>query len=151
MSSSNIRLVRWLLPSAASAEPRGSTRTTESLSRLHPWQLAYLKEEEQLWNWNHEFWLEMNSKFNAQMNAYVAEVRKATTVPAKTALSSDPTMTPSDSTLLDPEVMAVFYRTYLEENKPIFQNYHRQWWRRNWAILGSSFKAFISRFFIKGV
>ena len=127
----------------------GGSVEAQRMAKMHPWRRAYHLEEEQLCHWNHVFWLEMNSKFSKSMQLYIEKIQqqqKQEHDETENERIEQSTMTDAASPVLDPEVMAIFYRQFLQENKPIFQRYHRQWWRRNWALLGSAAKASLSRF-----
>jgi Apoptogenic protein 1 len=130
VSPSNIRLFQWRIQTPASAdtlshEYLGELATSDLTSQLHPWQLTYLREEQALCEFNHDFWLAMNTKFITEKSAYIVT---------------------QHTTELDDEAMAIFYERYLTDNKPIFQAYHQTWWRRNWALLWLSCKATLSKF-----
>lgn len=107
MPGSNIRLLRRVPDSA-----------------VHPAVSAYELAQEELWAWNHAFWLQNNSRFESERNSYC----------------KDQSIDTSNA-----EGMAVFYAAYLRRHRKEFQGYHVEWCWKNLVLLNLAAKAGIYR------
>lgn len=108
-------------------------------------QLLYIEKQEELWHWNHKFWLHMNAKFASQLQSFKDTVLRCNEASLRENSSSSGGL--KEDAAFDPELLAQFYRQYLEENKANFQQYHSFWWRKNFALLYYAFMAHLSRMF----
>ncbi|XP_033967998.1 cytochrome c oxidase assembly factor 8 [Pseudochaenichthys georgianus] len=87
-------------------------------------RLRHLRQETE--DWNHDFWTKQNFSFTKQKEEFIISQLKAEG------------LTPRDAEgrrrSLDSEVMAVFYKGFLDTNRVRHSSYNNEWYRRNFTI-----------------
>ncbi|KAF7200940.1 cytochrome c oxidase assembly factor 8 [Nothobranchius furzeri] len=87
-------------------------------------RLRMLRQETE--DWNHEFWTKQNISFSKEKEAFIISHLKAKGL----------TLRDEDGRRrsLNSEEMALFYKSFLDQNKLRHANYNREWYRRNFSI-----------------
>ncbi|KAK1893480.1 Cytochrome c oxidase assembly factor 8 [Dissostichus eleginoides] len=87
-------------------------------------RLRHLRQETE--DWNHDFWTKQNFSFTKEKEEFIISQLKAKG------------LTPRDEEgrrrSLDSEVMAVFYKGFLDTNRVRHSSYNNEWYRRNFTI-----------------
>ncbi|KAF3845095.1 hypothetical protein F7725_008258 [Dissostichus mawsoni] len=87
-------------------------------------RLRHLRQETE--DWNHDFWTKQNISFTKEKEEFIISQLKAKG------------LTPRDEEgrrrSLDSEVMAVFYKGFLDTNRVRHSSYNNEWYRRNFTI-----------------
>ncbi|KAK5618014.1 hypothetical protein CRENBAI_023504 [Crenichthys baileyi] len=87
-------------------------------------QLRKLRQETE--NWNHNFWTKQNISFSKEKDAFITSQLKAKGL---TVRGED-----GRRRSLSSEEMAIFYKSFLDENRLRHANYNKEWYRRNFTI-----------------
>ncbi|XP_056151657.1 cytochrome c oxidase assembly factor 8 [Lampris incognitus] len=87
-------------------------------------RLRNLRQETE--DWNHDFWTNQNISFRKEKDAFIISQLK------KKGLSERDEQ--GRKRALDSEEMAVFYKSFLDQNKTRHANYNKEWYRRNFTI-----------------
>lgn len=83
----------------------------------------YYRAQEELWNWNHDFWLQNNIIYEEKRRL---QSHKHT----------------GNSNLVDEqEELTIFYKNYLNERREAFGKYHIMWCKKNIHLLFLAIKA----------
>lgn len=85
------------------------------------------------YQWNHEFWLENNKRFQAERRDFLEQYR-----------AEHPDKCGSNGRV-PPEVMAKFYKRFLDQHATRHRRYNREWWTRNLAQVPLFAAAYASR------
>ncbi|XP_065681791.1 COA8 family protein CBG23705, mitochondrial-like isoform X1 [Hydra vulgaris] len=80
--------------------------------------------------WNDMFWREHNKKFFHEKSKFLETFKS---IPESGNDASDS--------------LSVFYKKFLEENKNLYDQYNREWYRRNFYSLMLSFRVALSNLF----
>ncbi|XP_041809211.1 cytochrome c oxidase assembly factor 8 [Chelmon rostratus] len=98
-------------------------RVPESETELEK-RLRHLRQETE--DWNHQFWTKQNITFSKEKQAFISSRlnSKGLTVHDEEGRRRS----------LNSEEMAVFYKSFLDQNRIRHANYNKEWYRRNFTI-----------------
>lgn len=99
----------------------------QSTNTIHPYSLKEFTGDPREYQWkvqrqqldayNHKFWADSNSRFNAALEARLASL-------------------PADCSALEKELaMSAFYGSWLEQEQERLQAYNADWRKRNWDVI----------------
>lgn len=101
------------------------------------WETDYRLARESLNNWNCKFWSEHNQLFETRKAEYYAKKKRE--------IGRLEHVTASD--------LSEFYKTFLNEQAPVFSAYNNEWYSRNFKLIWPAlrvnlirFRRFLSRF-----
>lgn len=98
-------------------------RVPEDESELER-RLRHLRQETE--DWNHEFWTKQNISFTKKKEAFIISQLKSKGL----TLHDDN----GRRRHLNSEEMAVFYKSFLDQNRTRHATYNKEWYRRNFSI-----------------
>jgi len=121
MNSSNIRL----LTRVQKPQEFPNYHTIPSIQdkfSMHPSVLEYYRAQEELWAWNHEFWLQNNIKYELKKQECLEDIK-------------------NNNEMNEQEQLTMFYKRYLDEQRQSFERYHIIWCKKNIYLLILAAKA----------
>lgn len=114
----------WIGPPNAVSNLRPIVyRVPERESELEK-RLRTLRQDTE--DWNHDFWTKQNTTFSKNKESFIAAKLSAKGLSRRDEQGRRRT--------LDTEEMAVFYKSFLDENRTRHANYNKEWYRRNFTI-----------------
>eukprot|EP00730_Choanoeca_flexa_P019642 TRINITY_DN9603_c0_g1_i2.p1 TRINITY_DN9603_c0_g1~~TRINITY_DN9603_c0_g1_i2.p1 ORF type:complete len:163 (+),score=20.96 TRINITY_DN9603_c0_g1_i2:106-594(+) len=136
---SGIRQMSRLVQESRVATPHPVSRLRKAEPAIYedetPSERALRKRLDADHAWHHEFWSKNNVAFKDRKRAFIDEYYTANPWIDK-------------SSRLPAEVMARFYKSFLDEHRVQHRNYNLAWWRRSFAQLPLYAKAHLSRLFV---
>ncbi|XP_060938215.1 cytochrome c oxidase assembly factor 8 [Limanda limanda] len=87
-------------------------------------RLRNLRQETE--DWNHEFWTKQNFTFNRDRDSFITSQLKTKGLSVRDEQGK--------RRCLNSEEMAVFYKSFLDNNRTRHMTYNKEWYRRNFSI-----------------
>ncbi|XP_071353949.1 cytochrome c oxidase assembly factor 8 isoform X2 [Trachinotus anak] len=87
-------------------------------------RLRHLRQETE--DWNHDFWTKQNITFSKEKDEFIISQLKEKGLTVRDEQGRRRS--------LNSEEMAVFYKSFLDENRTRHANYNKEWYRRNFTI-----------------
>eukprot|EP00045_Choanoeca_perplexa_P001159 m.18201 g.18201 ORF g.18201 m.18201 type:complete len:156 (+) comp10770_c0_seq1:123-590(+) len=120
------------------ATPHPVSRLRKAEPRIYdndtPSEQALRTRLDKDYEWHHQFWTQNNIAFKESKRKFINDY-----------YTENPT---ADKTQrLPAEVMARFYKSFLDTHRQPHRNYNLEWWQRSFAQLPLFAKAHLSRFF----
>ncbi|XP_034530811.1 cytochrome c oxidase assembly factor 8 [Notolabrus celidotus] len=118
-------------------------RVSENETELEK-RLRHLRQETE--DWNHTFWTKQNITFSKEKEAFIISQLKSKGLTARDEQGR--------RRALSSEVMAEFYKSFLDTNRTRHAQYNNEWYRRNFTItllmarvaLNNMWKTFTDRY-----